>query len=50
VRVEANRLPQALLLTQIVGGLGAVAIFASGLKAYRQTTVRIVGELRPKSA
>ena len=37
VGAEAEWLPRALLLTQVVGGVGAVVIFASGLRPYRRT-------------
>ncbi|MBM3881181.1 MAG: MFS transporter [Verrucomicrobia bacterium] len=50
VGAEAEWLPQALLLTQVAGGIGAVVIFASGLKTYRRTIVQLLGSLRPTSA
>lgn len=47
---EAEWLPQALLLTQIVGGVGAAVIFAAGLRTYRQTMMNLAGESCPTSA
>jgi multisubunit Na+/H+ antiporter MnhC subunit len=41
VGTEADWLPQALLLTQVVGSLGGVVLFALGLKPYRRMTTQL---------